>query len=820
MYDSALAAWRAGRLVEAERHCQTALSHASRQPETLHLAGLIAFQQGHFAKASTFLREGLGPQQNPSRLVDLALALHTQGRIDDERAALLRALELDPAIAVAHFYLANNCGAGNALEAEKHLRRALELQPVFPEAHNNLGNLLRGSRIEEARSAFERAIDLAPGFMQAHFNLGTLLAQSQPEVAEAALRRALHLDPDFAPAWNALGNLLSASRPLEAEDALRRAVALNPALAISWFNLGNLLCESRPDESVAAYRRVVALNPRAAAAWSNLAHLLSRTHPVEAETAARNAIAADPTLADAHYNLGTVLGRAKPDEAVAALERAVALQPRDANGWYQLGHVLADGDLPGAEAALRRALEVEPEFAGAQTALGDVLFKMGRLDEAIDAYRHSLACNPADSVAHSDLIFALAFQTDDPHLLLEESERYAARHEEPVFRSARAQRHANDLAPERRLRIGYVSPDFYYHCQSLFTVPLLSQHDHEAFEIFCYSGVARPDAMTARIKNFADVWRDVRTVGDTELAQQIRADRIDILIDLTMHMAGSRRPLFAHRPAPVQVAWLAYPGTTGSRAMDYRLTDPWLDPPDESGRDALYTERSLRLPDAFWCYDAQADLGAVNGLPAASGATFTFGCLNNPAKISDHALHLWSRVMAAVGDSRLLLLAPPGAPRERIAARCAAQGIDASRVAFVGHQARAPYLETYRRIDLALDSFPYNGHTTSLDAFWMGVPVVTRAGRSAASRGGWSLAANLGLPELVAHTDEDFVRVASELARDLPRLAALRAGLRVRMEASPLMDAPRFARNMERAYQKMWQEYRVAQRGLEVERAR
>lgn len=589
MYESALAAWRSGQLVEAERHCRTALSHSPCHPETQHLASLIAFQQARSIEAGMFLRDGLAPRQDASRLIDFAIALHTQGRIDDERAALRRVIELDPTIAVAHFYLANTFGASDAREAEKHLRKALELKPAFAEAQNNLGNLLRGSRIEEARAAFERAIALLPGFMQAHFNLGTLLAQSQPEAAEAALRRALHLDPEFAPAWNALGNLLSAARPLEAEGALRRAVALNPALFIAWFNLGNLLCENRADEAAAAYRRAVALNPRSAAAWSNLAHAISKTHPEEAETAARNAIAADPNLAEAHYNLGTVLGRVKPGEAIAALERAVALQPCDANGWYQLGHMLAEVDLPGAEAALRRAVEVEPQFAGAQAALGDVLLKMGRLDESIDAYRHSLACDPDDRVAHSDLIFALAFQTDDPHVLLDECGRYAARHEEPVLRSARAQTHANDPAPGRRLRIGYVSPDFYYHCQSLFTVPLLSQHDHEAFEIICYSGVARPDAMTARITTFADVWRDIHTVDDTALAQQIRADRIDILVDLTMHMAGSRRLLFAHRPAPVQVAWLAYPGTTGSPAMDYRLTDPWLDPPDEPRRDALYT---------------------------------------------------------------------------------------------------------------------------------------------------------------------------------------------------------------------------------------
>ncbi|MCG5075535.1 tetratricopeptide repeat protein [Paraburkholderia tagetis] len=837
IYDDALAAWRAGQLAVAEQHCHTLLAHSPGHAPALHLRTLIAHQQGRAAEAEALLHEALAPHQDAQRLVDLASALRTQGRIDDTRAALRRALALDPTLADAHFYLANTFGPDDAAQADAHLRAAICLDPALAEAHNNLGNLLRTTRPAEARAAFERAIALRPDFMHAHFNLGTLLASTRPETtdateatetAETALRRALELDPSFAPAWNRLGRLLSGQRPDEAETALRRAIALNPELAAAHFNLGNLLCERRPDEAAQALRRAVAIKPDFAVAWVNLSHTLAKTHPEEAEAAARKAVALAPGLADAHYNLGTLIGVAHPDEAIEALRRAVALQPDHRLAWHHLGLVLKGERLHEAEAALRRAIALDAADPAGHAALGNVLLDMGRLDESVASYQEAIALanaqDPGDSgsgsgsnndhvVAHCDLIFALAFQTDDPQALLDECRRFAARYEPPVLEAARAQPHLaqpspeSDLAHGRRLRIGYVSPDFRSHCQALFTVPLLSRHDRAAFEIVCYASVAKPDAMTQHLKTLVDVWRDVHTLDDAALAQQIRDDRIDILVDLTMHMAAGRRLLFARRPAPVQVAWLAYPGTTGSTAMDYRLTDPWLDPADEPGRDALYSERSLRLPDAFWCYDAQVAGLAVNALPAAGGAPFTFGCLNNPAKISDHALRLWSGVLAAVPHARLLLLAPPGVPRETLKARARAQGIDPERVMFVGQQARSLYLETYHRIDVALDSFPYNGHTTSLDASWMGVPVVTRTGRSAASRGGWSIAANLGMPELVAHTDEDFVRIAVELAHDLPRLAALRAGLRARMEASPLMDAPRFAANIESAYRRMWRAY-------------
>jgi protein O-GlcNAc transferase len=268
-----------------------------------------------------------------------------------------------------------------------------------------------------------------------------------------------------------------------------------------------------------------------------------------------------------------------------------------------------------------------------------------------------------------------------------------------------------------------------------------------------------------------------------------------------MHMAGGRPLVFARKPAPVQIAWLAYPGTTGMAAMDFRLSDPRLDP---EGYDSHYRERTLRLADSFWCYDPLTEGLEVKALPAIERGYLTFGCLNNPCKLTDHTLRLWGGVMRAVPNSRLLLMAPPGRHRKRLLQRLAEQGMSADRIDFLQFQPRSDYLRSYHQIDLGLDTFPYNGHTTSLDSAWMGVPVVTRVGRTSVGRGGLSQLFQLGQLDLAAESDEAFISIAVALGNDLGRLAELRSGLRSRMERSTLMDAPRFARQIEGAYRTAW----------------
>jgi predicted O-linked N-acetylglucosamine transferase (SPINDLY family) len=369
------------------------------------------------------------------------------------------------------------------------------------------------------------------------------------------------------------------------------------------------------------------------------------------------------------------------------------------------------------------------------------------------------------------------------------------------------------------LRIGYVSPDFRGHAVGRFLLPLLANHDHGQVEVHCYAAMRVPDEWTSRLRACADVWHDISALTDEQAAEMIRRDKIDILVDLTMHMSGNRLLIFARKPAPVQATFGGYPGSTGLATIGYRLSDGYLEMRDGgsengSGGDAQpadpYVEKAICL-QSFWCYDPQAMETAagprVNPLPASTAGHVTFGCMNGFRKINSRTIDLWAPVLAAMPDSRLVLMSTPYADRQSVLDRLGKAGIGAERVEFFDLLPRGEYLRSYQRIDIALDALPYNGHTTSLDALWMGVPVVARVGQTIVGRGSLSQLNNLGLPELVARSDEEFARTAIELASDLPRLAALRASLRQRMLDSVLTDAHHFAQGIEAAYRMMWQEF-------------
>jgi protein O-GlcNAc transferase len=323
----------------------------------------------------------------------------------------------------------------------------------------------------------------------------------------------------------------------------------------------------------------------------------------------------------------------------------------------------------------------------------------------------------------------------------------------------------------------------------------------------CYSSLAKPDAGTARVRELADEWHDVVGLDDAGLAQRIFDDRIDILVDLSLHTTGNRLLAFAHKPAPVQVTWLAYPGTSGLSAMDYRFTDNHFDPPEDREREANYSETSLRLPASYWCYDPLTETPDVALLPAATNGGVTFASFNGLSKVNDDQLRLWARVLHSVPNSRLVIVAPPGETRARVRAIFMDSGIKFSRVELIDYRGRDLYLQFHSQVDILLDTFPYAGGLTSLEAIWMGVPVVTLAGARVASRGGASINANLDLHRLIARSPDEYVAIATRLAADLPALAALRASLRQRLQHSPLMDAPRFARDVEAAYRTIWQRW-------------
>ena len=740
---------------------------------------------------------------------NLGIALQAQGKLEEAVACYRRALNLKPDFAEARNNLGNALREQGKLDdAVRCYRRVLDLNPDFAEAHNNLGNALREQgKLDEAAASYRRALDLKPDLAEAHNGLGNVLRkQGKLNDAEACFRRALDLEQDLAEAHDNLGNVLKEQGRLdEAVARYRRALDLKPDFAEAYNNLGIAFKEQgKLDEAVACYRRVLELNPDFAETHNNLGNALKEQGKLdEAVACYRRVLDLNPDLAEAHNNLGIALKeQGKLNEAVACYRRTLGLTPDFAEAHNNLGAAFHEqGKLDEAVACYRRVLELKPDLAEAHNNLGIVLKEQGKLDEAVACYRRALELKPGYVRAHSNLIYTQMFCADyNPQTLYEEHCRWEQIHAAPLAKFV--QPDGNDRSPDRRLRVGYVSPDFRYHPVARFLLPLLESHDRTGFEIFCYASVRIQDAMTGRCRAHADVWRNVLGLPDAQVADAIRKDGIDILVDLSMHMAENRLLVFARKPAPVQVTYLAYCGTTGLRTIDYRLTDPYLDPPGLDDR--FYSEQSVRLPETYWCYRPPMETPPVNALPAAEAGHVTFGSLNNFCKMSPQTLAAWTRLLTAVPESRLFLHAHSGSIRDHVRSLVAGEGISADRVDFVGFQPLAEYFDVYQRIDVALDPFPYGGGTTTCDALWMGVPVVSLAGQTAVGRSGVSILSNLGLTELVANDLDQYLRIAIGLAQDLPRLGNLRAALRERMQNSPLMDAPCFAHNIEAAYREMW----------------
>ena len=516
------------------------------------------------------------------------------------------------------------------------------------------------------------------------------------------------------------------------------------------------------------------------------------------------AIGLNPGVTLAHFNLGIALrSKGLLSEAMGAFQKAIELQPEFGKAYLELGivHDLS-GQYEQALVAFNKAVALDPNSVSGHLHAGDCLMREGKLDESIACCARAMQADPANAAAHSALIFAMQFS---PRVsateLLDEQRRWNLKHAVPL--KSLQKPHSNAPMPDRRLRIGYVSPDFNDHVQSFFTIPLLSHHDPQQVMVTAYSAAARPSAMTERMRGLCHSWRDIGSMSYDQAAELVRSDEIDILVDLTMHMANNRLTLFARKPAPIQVTWLAYPGSTGLDAIDYRFTDPYLDPPDGS-QDSRYAEKTIRLPETFWCYDPLSADPPVNALPALTNGSVTFGCLNNFCKANESVLHLWAQLLASLPISRLLILAPTQSAENRVRHIMSSHAVDSSRIQCTRFLPRAEYLKLYHKIDIALDTVPYNGHTTSLDALWMGVPVVTLVGTTVVGRAGLSQLSNLRLTELVAWNAKQYVQIASDLAQDLPRLSGLRAALRDRMRMCALMDGPSFARDVEAAYREMW----------------
>lgn len=530
----------------------------------------------------------------------------------------------------------------------------------------------------------------------------------------------------------------------------------------------NLMAEGKAAEALPHFSRAIRIDPKNAGLYANLANALGELGRQEDAVAAlRQGIRADPTLPILHNNFSILLEKlGRVDEAVDAGAEAVRLDP--ASAYYHQTYARgleSSGDLDAADREFQETLRLDPQS-----------------DRAADSRCFIANFNPS-----CDAAAVLAVAKDW-------SRRFEHSEFEPIP-------HTNSRDPHRRLKIGYVSSMFYDQAESFFVLPLLESHNHDQFEIHCFSNGRPRDAVTERHHRAVDHWHNIRNVEDRHAASLIRQQGIDILIDLTMHMADNRLRLFTLRPAPVQMTWLAYPGTTGLKSIDYRITDPIIDPP---GSSEPYSEKSLRLKTSWCCYDPLGDMPTRRSTPTQF---IRFGSFNNPFKINEPLLRLWGRTMLLSPASRIAMLSQSARQREKIRGVLGKMGISKDRIGFSPPLSRERYLRLYNEIDIALDTLPYNGITTTCDALLMGVPVVTMKGARASGRAGASLLAAAGLRELVADSEGEFVEIAAVLAQQTDRLHQYHAELPERVRGSALTDRGRFTTEMETAYRTAWESW-------------
>jgi predicted O-linked N-acetylglucosamine transferase (SPINDLY family) len=817
--------------------------------ETLMALAVALRRLGRTEDAIACFRRALAAHPNVAEIwFNLGNAQSATGDAKAAAESYARALALKPDLGPAHFNLGNLLREkGDLAAAENAYRRALALMPEHAVLHMNLGNLLRRlDRLDEAIACHRRALALEPQRHEARFNLANaLVATGERDEAARCYREVLAARPDFADAAVNLAALVLSDRAspeadeliagllvrdpqsraalmllgrrriveerwAEAEAALRRALAAGASDDAEAHQLHGLCLFRLGDAAgaVAAYQRSLAIAPDLAAALNGLGVALQALGDLGAASEALRAAARRrPEDSDILTNLGSVLvARGEVDEGIALLRKSTGLDPTDATAFSNLGHALfLIGHLGEAVAACEAAVRLQPGYVDAYSNLGTALANKGPLADARAAFQRALALDPEHGVSSFNLLYLGNYDPDMSSAALAELHRGLGRRLESVA----PLRHDNDRDPGRKLRVGYVSPDFRQHSVAYFVEPLLAAHDPDAVEVTCYAAVKKRDDVTERLQSHAGAWRNILGMSDAAAADCIRADRIDILVDLAGHTAGNRLGIFARKPAPVQATYIGYPNTTGLTRMDYRLTDAQADPPGD--HDSLYSEQLYRLPRCFLAYRPPPEAPPVAARSGWAAGYVTFGSFNALTKVNARTVAAWAAILHAVPSARLILknaslvdLATQACYRDLFASH----GIAAARVDLVAYVPdKGGHLGLYNRIDIALDTFPYNGTTTTCEALWMGVPVVTWRGECHAGRVGASLLAAVGLDELVAPSLEAYVALARYLAADFARLAAISRSLRGRLEASPLLDARSLARAVEAAYREMWQRW-------------
>ncbi|MFZ6799664.1 tetratricopeptide repeat protein [Undibacterium sp. Di24W] len=699
--------------------------------------------------------------------------------------------------------------------AEIHYRKALAIKPDYFDALINLGlSLDEQKRYQESEVCFKQAIACKPNSALARFNLGiSLKNQYFLTEAEDMLRQAIDIWPVFFQCHNVLGEiLLSQNRVDEAIVCFEESIRLSPEYSPAHKNLGDCLMHSRRfDEAKLCFLRCIELTPHYAEAFFRLGFLyLSINDLSNAEEVYRYGIKLKSDFAPAYCNLGLILMKLrKYGEVEYNLKKAIALDSLFVAAYTNLGLFYNEEKrFIEARDCFLNVIAIDPNFANAYSGLGVSLMDTGKIDEAIEKYRKALSLDSSNLVVHSNLLMAVSSHNEIGlnHYQYQSDLKVFAEETHKVAKPYTSWDLITQHKDTGKLRIGFVSGDFHIHPVGFFLESVIAQLNLDKFELFAYANRDYDDALTHRIRPYFKEWRQITRLADDAVAQRIYQDGIHILIDLSGHTADNRLPVFAWKPAPIQVSWLGYFASTGVPGMDYVISDPVAVPPEHHDQ---FTEAIWYVPNTRLCFTAPENAEKINvsALPALKNGFITVGCFQGMAKLTDEVLALWGKVFQQLPTAKLRLqnkYMALASAKEEMLARLALVGIDADRVELVGAVDREQYLLDHAKVDMILDTFPYTGGTTTCEALWMGVPTLTLNGSTMISRQGASMLTCAGLADWVAEDEDDYLKKAFGFASDLHHLSALRSGLREQVLASPLFDAKLFARNFELALTKMW----------------
>ena len=771
---------RSGRPDAALEAYRKALASKPDFAEVEVATGGVLQNLGQFDQAVASYRRALAINPNyhdaHSNLGDAFMAL---GQHPAAAASYVRAAELSPGSEVDHFNLGNALQACGKLDfAVASYRHALDIKPDFAMVHCNLGNAQRSLGLNnDAIASYNRALQISPDFAEAHYNLGaTLQGLARHDEAIASFRRAVEIRPVFAEAHNNMGNSQKAVDQVEhAAASYRAALRSNPDYAEACNNLGNLLKDKGQfDEAIAVYRRALIIKPGFAQAHSNLGNVLTDLGRIDDAIASyRRAIEINPSSAEAHSNLGNAFSKLRKFDA--------------------------------AIASYRRALQADSNYFGAYNNLGNALQELGQSDDAVASYRRALAIKPDFADAHSSLLFCLSHDGSiGSEALFAEHLRFGEQFEAP--HRASWPRHRNARDGERCLQVGFVSGDLRDHAVAYFFEPILGHlATYPGLSLHAYYNHPTEGSITPRLRAHFQHWYRVAGLSDAALAQKIAADGIDILIDLSGHTGENRLLCFARKPAPVQASWMGYPGTTGLSAMDYYLADRYFLPPGKF--DSQFTEKLVYLPaSAPFLPDRRAP--PVNALPALANGYLTFGSFNRLSKVTPSAVALWSKLLQALPETRMVI---GGMPRDGQSSMLvdwfARGGVARERLSFYPRCDVPAYLALHHKVDICLDTFPYTGGTTTNHALWMGVPTLTVAGTTVAGRQGAAILGHVGMDDFIAADADDFCRKGRYWAGNPVALSAVRSGLRARCEQSPVRDPEVITAGIDQALRIMWRRW-------------